>query len=73
MSLKPAEAVVLTSVRAAAARARRVVRFGMTAGSVLVTLAVRLSSPPGCASGHAAEQYSWTGVVWRPDWAEDLL
>src|SRR3954449_11244726 len=47
-------AAVLTTERAAAVRARRAVRFDMTAGPVLVTVAVRLSSPAGCASAHMA-------------------
>ena len=35
-------------------------RFDMAAGPVFVTVAVRLSSPTGCASGHVAQQYGWT-------------
>jgi hypothetical protein len=46
--------VEATIIREAAARAKRAARFDMTAGPVLVTVAVRTSAPVECASGHIA-------------------
>src|SRR3954471_20746098 len=41
---------------AAAARAIDPVRFDMTAGAVLVTVAVRIYLPVGCACAHADDE-----------------
>src|SRR5215207_11232294 len=47
-------------IRVAAARAMAAVRFNMTAGPVLVTVAVRTSAPIACAPAHIG----CTGLSW---------
>jgi hypothetical protein len=47
-----AEAVIPIIMRAAAARGTIVVRFGMTAGPKLATVAVRTLVPVACSPAH---------------------